>query len=999
MRHANLAKVAVVILLLGSTVQAGHDVTSREDIIVGVPNDGDWPSQESPALALDDHANTKYLHFKGDRFPDAGPTGFRVTPAAGSTVVNAMTFTTANDCPARDPIEFELHGSNQGIDGPYKLIVRGEIFDFKQDWPWPRNTKTTTPIVFSNNTAYRHYQVLFPAIRDPTDACANSMQIAEVELLAMTYQATAPQPAEGTVVMTPVFLRWTAGETAALHNVYLGKTPELTEADQIASLQPAFPAVCQTPADLEPGAIYYWRVDQIDGEGKVYVGDVWHFVATPNTAYAPTPRDGDKWMSTDTVLAWLPGRTATTHEVFFGTHQQAVSARDTTTFQGRQEAPVYAPGPLEPGRTYHWAVDELDESSRYAGSVWSFTTFSGGGVKAEYFSNMTLSGPPAVTQIEDQIDHYWGEGTIAGLLNDGVSARWTADLEIAIADTYTFITTSDDGVRLWLDGELLIDNWTEHGPMDNYSRPVELAPGIYELRVEWYDFWAGATLQLWWETPALGRQIIPAGPLQPPLWAKPLYPADGDANVPQNVMLRWSAGDWAVAHDVYFGRDAEAVAAATPTDTGIYQGRLPREQTTWTVGPLERNQTCYWRIDEINPDEPASPWRGRVCSFTPADFLIVDDFESYTSEPGQEVFQTWIDGASRSDLPGNGTGATVGADRTVVHSGRQAMQLRYNNTLPPHYSQTQRVWAAPQDWTAGGAGALSLWFRGYPMAFRETSPGHFLMSSTSGDIGGGRDHFRFVWQQFSGDGAISARIDSIREAAEWARAGVMIRENLGPGSAYACMSATPDGRRAFQSRTQTGAGVTSSTHSDSGAIGFPFWVKLERRGSSFTACYSQDGLTWVAQPGYENTGSAASPNPQTIGMVTRSSVFIGLALTSADPQRTTVGAFSDVAVTGNVSGPWRVADIGGANPSNNPGSLYVTFQDASGRRGTLVHPQPDAPLMMDWTEWRIPLADLLALGVDTAAVESIALGIDNRDRPAEAGSGLVHLDDITVPRL
>ncbi|RPJ39694.1 MAG: hypothetical protein EHM35_01715 [Planctomycetaceae bacterium] len=609
---------AATVLLLGSIVQAAQDVTSRDDIIVGVPNDGDWPKQESPARVIDDHANTKYLHFKGDRVPDAGPTGFRVTPAVGPTVVNGMTFTTANDCPARDPIEFELHGSNESVGGPYKLIFKGQIADFKQVWPWPRSAKTATAIVFSNNTAYRHYQVLFPAIRDPADACANSMQIAEVELLTITHKATSPEPPEGAVITSPVPLQWTSGETAALHDVYFGKTPELTEANLIASLQPAYPAMCQMPADLEPGATYYWRVDQIDGSGKVCIGDVWHFVAAPNTAYSPSPRDGDKWIRTDAILSWLPGRTATAHEVFVGTHKQAVVARDASVFQASQVAPIYGPGPLEPGATYYWAVDELDGGSRYEGSVWSFTTFSDGGVKAEYFSNVTLSGKPAVTQIEDQIDHDWGEGTIAALLSDGVSARWTADLEIAISDTFTFITTSDDGVRLWLDGKLLIDNWTGHGPMDDYSRPVELAPGIYSLRMEWYEVWMGAMVQLWWQTPSTSRQIVPAGPLQPPLRAGPLFPANGDVNVPHNVAIKWSAGDLAVAHDVYFGRDAEAVAAATPADTAIYQGRLPLDQTTWTPGSLECNQTYYWRVDEINPDEPDSPWRGRISSFTTA---------------------------------------------------------------------------------------------------------------------------------------------------------------------------------------------------------------------------------------------------------------------------------------------------------------------------------------------------------------------------------------------
>jgi len=998
MWRAKYINVAAMVLLLCSVVQAAHDVTGRDDVIVGVPNDGDWPSQESPASAIDDHENTKYLHFKGDRLPDAGPTGFRVTPTAGPTVVSGMTFTTANDCPARDPIEFELHGSNQSIDGPYTLIAKGQIVDFQEAWGWPRNMKTTTPIVFSNNTAYRHYQVLFPAIRDPADGCANSMQIAEVELLEMTYKATAPEPPEDAVIAIPTLLQWTAGETAALHNVYLGTTPGLTEADLIASLQPAFPAVCQMPADLEPGATYYWRVDQIDGEGKVYTGDVWHFVATPNTAYSPSPRDGDKWIAMDAVLMWLPGRMGTTHEVFFGTSKQAVIARDASVFQGNQTATIYNPGPLEPGVTYYWAVDEMNDDSRYEGRVWSFTTFSGGGVKAEYFPNMTLSGKPVVTQIEDRIEHYWGEGAIVGSLRDAVSARWTADLEIAIADTYTFITTSDDGVRLWLDGKLLIDNWTGHGPMDDYSRPVELAPGIYSLRLEWYDLQMGATLQLWWQTPSTGRQIIPAGPLQPLVRAKPLYPANGDVNVPQNVMLRWSPGELAVAHDVYFGQDAEAVAAATPADAALYQGRLPVQQTTWTPGPLQWNQTWYWRIDEVNPEVPERPWQGRVCSFTTADLLILDDFESYTSEAGQEVFQTWIDGVNRSDLPGNGTGAAIGVDDTGVRSGRQAMQLRYDNTNPPHYSETQRVWAIPQDWTAGGAGDLSLWFRGYPRAFQETSPGHYRMSSTSGDVWGSRDHFRFVYKELGGSGSITARIDSVREAADGAGAGIMIRDSLHPSSAYGFMLVTPDGRRAFQNRTRSDTSETYSTHSSAGAIGFPFWVRLERRGNLVTASYSEDGQTWVPQPSYESTGSDASPNPQTINVKGRGSIFIGLALTSGDPQLTTVAEFSDVTITGTVSGQWQVADIGGANPSNSPGNFYVTISDALGHRGKIVHPEPDTLLMTEWTEWRIPLTDLLALGVDTKAVRSLSLGIDNRDQPAEAGSGIVHIDDLTVPR-
>jgi len=158
------------------------DVTMPGDIVQGAPNDGDWPGAETPDLAIDDDATTKYLHFKG--FSQS--TGIQVTPSLGATVVTGLTFTTANDAPERDPVAFELSGSNDGIDGPYTLIASGEIVDFAQEEEWPRFTKNETPVVFNNNVAYTNYQILITAIRDA--ASANSMPIAEVELVGAPAQ-------------------------------------------------------------------------------------------------------------------------------------------------------------------------------------------------------------------------------------------------------------------------------------------------------------------------------------------------------------------------------------------------------------------------------------------------------------------------------------------------------------------------------------------------------------------------------------------------------------------------------------------------------------------------------------------------------------------------------------------------------------------------------------------------------------------------------------------
>jgi hypothetical protein len=155
------------------------DVTAPGDIVKGVPDDGDWPGNESPPNAIDNNVNTKYLHFKGGSIA----TGIQITPLEGQSIVNGLTFTTANDDYGRDPTSFELSGSNEGIDGPYEIIAAGDIVDFAGEELWPRFTKNATPITFANDKVYAHYQLLFPNVSRPNND--GLMQIAEVELLGL----------------------------------------------------------------------------------------------------------------------------------------------------------------------------------------------------------------------------------------------------------------------------------------------------------------------------------------------------------------------------------------------------------------------------------------------------------------------------------------------------------------------------------------------------------------------------------------------------------------------------------------------------------------------------------------------------------------------------------------------------------------------------------------------------------------------------------------------
>ena len=159
--------------------------------------------------------------------------------------------------------------------------------------------------------------------------------------------------------------------------------------------------------------------------------------------------------------------------------------------------------------------------------------------------------------------------TVAGGLSDTVSARWRGNLEAPFTETYRLITTSDDGVRLYLDGRLVIDNWTDHGTTDNTARVDLVAGHRYMIEMEWYENGGGAVAQLSWQSDTLPRQIVPQGWLQLPLWATGPSPAHLEPSANQAGLLTWIPGDDATEHDVYFGDDADAVANADTSTADI----------------------------------------------------------------------------------------------------------------------------------------------------------------------------------------------------------------------------------------------------------------------------------------------------------------------------------------------------------------------------------------------------------------------------------------------
>ena len=269
---------------------------------------------------------------------------------------------------------------------------------------------------------------------------------------------------------------------------------------------------------------------------------------------------------------------------------------------------------------------------------------------------------------------------------------------------------------------------------------MQIASTFLEAGWDFVDETANGTEDIWWilegqDYPML-RELT-GGHRLGPVPAFCPEPQDGTTEIIQSTILSWVPRGVGLQYDVYFGEDEQAVANATTESEGIYCGRQLPEMTTYEPGYLEWGKTYYWRIDGVNKADPNSPWKGSVWSFTTANFLVVDDFESYndiapSDSESNRIFETWIDGYD--DLY---NGSLVGyeeppfAEVIITHTGKESMSFHYDNSVG--YSEaTANVdnLAIGQDWTESGVETLSLWF--YVRPGNAPEPMYVALANSSG---------------------------------------------------------------------------------------------------------------------------------------------------------------------------------------------------------------------------------------------------------------------------
>ena len=404
-------------------------------------------------------------------------------------------------------------------------------------------------------------------------------------------------------------------------------------------------------------------------------------------ALSPFPPDGAFHEDTWVTLGWSPGDFAVSHDVYLGDNFENVKNGTADTFRGNQTLtttfyvagfPGYAyPDGLVPGTTYYWRIDEINEAdpnSPWRGNIWSFTV------------------PPKTAY-----DPIPADG--AEFVDPNATFSWTAGFGAKLHTIYL----GDD-----FDQVNIAEGGSSQGPTTYTPDLLELGK-VYYWRIDEFDAAGTYKGDVWsFTTPgAVGSPV----------------PSNGATDVKMTATLSWTAADNAASHELYFGKEKDAVRNADK-NSPEYKGPKALGGESYDPGKLAWYATYYWRVDEV--DNLGNSQKGPLWSFTTADFISIDAFEDYDTGDNQ-IWYTWHDGLGYGtpETPpysaGNGTGSAVGDETTpsyceekIVHGGNKSMPMLYDNNKQGFsmYSEVEMTLSEARNWTDEGVNELSLWFNG-----------------------------------------------------------------------------------------------------------------------------------------------------------------------------------------------------------------------------------------------------------------------------------------------
>jgi hypothetical protein len=183
---------------------------------------------------------------------------------------------------------------------------------------------------------------------------------------------------------------------------------------------------------------------------------------------------------------------------------------------------------------------------------------TGSGLLGLYYSNHLSTAPfvgtAAWTNVDQQIAFSWFAGApddafnFPSLVNtDHFSVRWVGQLQGEWNQTYTLYSTNDDGLRLWINGQLVIDSWVNQSGAVEHSGILPLTTNRQDILVEYFENTGNADVALSWESPSQVKQVIPMSQLYPAA-AAPAPPAFiGTVHNGTNLVFNWGPGTYTIA--------------------------------------------------------------------------------------------------------------------------------------------------------------------------------------------------------------------------------------------------------------------------------------------------------------------------------------------------------------------------------------------------------------------------------------------------------------------
>ena len=163
--------------------------------------------------------------------------------------------------------------------------------------------------------------------------------------------------------------------------------------------------------------------------------------------------------------------------------------------------------PTQPGITYVLdaslnVVDQHEADAPYSSQINGLTGF--------YYNGPDFN-EQMMERVDDHIDFNWLEGSPHPIINvDQTSVRWKGYIEPEFSETYTFYTLSDDGIRLWVDNQLIIDNWTSHATSLDSGQIVLTGGTKYDIKLEYYENVGGSQITLFWQSPGQLLEVVPS---------------------------------------------------------------------------------------------------------------------------------------------------------------------------------------------------------------------------------------------------------------------------------------------------------------------------------------------------------------------------------------------------------------------------------------------------------------------------------------------------------